>query len=401
MMSIMASQPRRPSTRPASRAWAGVAAAAGMAALSTAGCATGAVLSVGPGHPYAKPCQAIAAAQAGDTIEIDAAGNGTYDGDVCSWSTNNLTIRGVNGRAHIDAAGHNSAGKGTWVIDANNTTVSNVELSGAAVPDQNGAGIRQEGTGLTVVGSSFHDNEDGILTGANSASDIVIDSSEFAHNGHGDGFSHNMYIGAVRTFTLRYSYSHDVNVGHLVKSRAATNNILYNRLTEQAGTGSYELDLPNGGVSFVIGNAIQQGPTTQNPAMVAYGEEGVTNPSSQLYLVNNTFVNDKGSGTAAVIGGAVTTSVLAQNNISTGSPTFVSQTNATLTTNCLAANPVFADRAHFDYHLASGSPCVDLGSPPGSGPGYSLVPNQQYEYDVDHVARSTRGAAIDAGAFER
>ena len=93
----------------------------------------------------------------------------------------------------------------------------------------------------------------------------MIDSSEFAHNGHGDGYSHNMYIGAVRTFTLRYSYSHDANVGHLVKSRAATNYILYNRLTEQTGTGSYELDLPNGGLSYVIGNVGPAGPDHAEP----------------------------------------------------------------------------------------------------------------------------------------
>src|SRR5262249_9102216 len=41
-------------------------------------------LLVGPGHRYAKPCQAIAAAKPGATIGIDAKGNGTYDGDVCA-----------------------------------------------------------------------------------------------------------------------------------------------------------------------------------------------------------------------------------------------------------------------------------------------------------------------------
>ena len=124
-------------------------------------------LLVGPGHRFARPCQAIAAAKPGDTIGIDAKGNGSYDGDVCGWSTSKLTIAGYNGLAHVDAAGHNSAGKAIWVIAGNDTVIRNVEFSGATVPDDNGAGIRQEGANLTVIGCYFHDDQDGILAGDN------------------------------------------------------------------------------------------------------------------------------------------------------------------------------------------------------------------------------------------
>jgi hypothetical protein len=370
------------------------------ASLATS-CQVPTVRKVGPGHAYAKPCQAIAAAVAGDIVEIDAAGNGTYDGDVCSWSKNNLTITGVNGRARIDAAGRNSGGKGIWVIAGNNTVIRNVELSGATVPDRNGAAIRQEGAGLTVQNSFFHDNENGILAGANPSSDITVQSSEFSRNGYGDGYSHNMYIGAVRSFTLIYSYSHDADVGHLVKSRAVTNYILYNRLTQQQGTGSYELNLPNAGLSYVIGNAVQQGSPSQNSTLVSYGEEGVTHPSSQLYLVNNTFVNDKGTGSVVRVGSQVTAPVLAQNNLSTGSPTFVNQPGASLVTNCVTANPMFVNRSGFDYRLMAGSPCLDVGSAPGLGGSFPLTPSMQYVYDLGNASRVVRGPAIDAGAFER
>src|SRR2546421_2251237 len=109
----------------------------------------GATLQVGPGKQFAKPCQAIAAASVGDTIEIDS--SASYIGDICGWTIDNLTIRGVGGgRAHIDAGGQNSQGKGIWVISGKNTTVENIEFSGATVPDQNGVGIRQEGDNLTV-----------------------------------------------------------------------------------------------------------------------------------------------------------------------------------------------------------------------------------------------------------
>src|SRR5579863_9816925 len=82
----------------------------------TAGAAT---LQVGPGKLFARPCDAITAAKVGDTIEIDS--SITYSGDVCAWTTDTLTIRGVGGaRAHIDAGGQNSQGKGIWVISGKN-----------------------------------------------------------------------------------------------------------------------------------------------------------------------------------------------------------------------------------------------------------------------------------------
>jgi hypothetical protein len=84
-----------------------------------------ATISVGPSGQHPAPCAAFAAAQDGDTIEIDA--SGTYDGDVCPIARSSLTIRGVNGRAHIDAAGQDSGGKAIWVVQGNDTTIENVE----------------------------------------------------------------------------------------------------------------------------------------------------------------------------------------------------------------------------------------------------------------------------------
>ena len=73
--------------------------------------------SVGPGKTFATPCSAIAAAANGDLIEI--AGGNTYSGDVCGIYASNLTIRGVNGRPKIDAAGRNAGGKAIWVVAGN------------------------------------------------------------------------------------------------------------------------------------------------------------------------------------------------------------------------------------------------------------------------------------------
>jgi hypothetical protein len=369
------------------------------AALAGAQGAAAATLHVGPGRRFAEPCQAIARARAGDTILIDARGNNGYRGDVCAWSTSGLTIVGVHGRAHIDAAGASSEGKAIWVITGNDTTIENVELSGARVPDDNGAGIRQEGAGLTITHCLFDHNQEGILAADNPASDIVIDASVFSDNGAGDGYSHNIYINHVRSFTLRDSYSTDARVGHLVKSRALRNEILYDRLTGETGTDSYELDLPNGGLSYVIGTILEQGAGTQNPNMLAFGEEGDLNPDSHLYAVNDTFVNGLRRGAAMLVGPDVHAPVAAENNISTGSPVFVTQPGALLRHDCLTAHPRFVNASRYDYRLRASSPCRRAGRRPGRAQGFSLVPSFQYENVAGQMRRIDGG--VIAGALGR
>ncbi|MBA3709536.1 MAG: hypothetical protein H0W83_12040 [Planctomycetes bacterium] len=359
--------------------------------------AVGRTLTVGPGKTYAKPSQAAAAAIDNDTILIDA---GLYSGDACAWYSNNLTIRGVGGMAHLASAGVVSQGKAIWVIVGANTTVENIEFSDATLAvDQNGAGIRLEGAGLTVRGCFFHDNDDGILAGANLASDILIEYSEFANNGFGDGYSHNLYIGNVRSFTFQYCYSHHAKVGHDFKSRANVNRILYNRIMDEAsGTASYTIDLPNGGDSYVIGNLIQQGPQTQNSGIVSYGLEGGTNTLQQLYFINNTVVNDRVGGTFLQIG-ASTTLAKIHNNIFYGSGTVLSGPG-TLTNNLIGTNPMFVSQSTYDYRLLSGSPAIDAGADPGSANGIALTPVWQYLHPLSRVARATSGSAIDIGAYE-
>src|SRR6185295_17832841 len=130
------------------------------------------------------PSAAAEIARDGDVIEIDA---GVYARDAAVWRQHRLTIRGVGGRAHLRADGAQVEGKAIWVVKGNDATIESVEFSGAKVSENNGAGIRFEGAGLTVRDCFFHDNENGILTNANQASDILVEHSEFAHNGIGDG----------------------------------------------------------------------------------------------------------------------------------------------------------------------------------------------------------------------
>jgi hypothetical protein len=363
---------------------------------SWAGQASAATLTVGPGKTHATPCAAIAAAADGDQIDIDA---GTYSGDVCNVNKSNLTLQGVGGLAKLDAAGKNSGGKAIWVISGNNTTVRNIEFTGATVPDQNGAGIRQEGANLTIQGCYFHDNENGILAGNNANSTITIERTEFANNGFGDGQTHNLYINGVAKLVFQYNYSHNAKVGHLLKSRALETWVLYNRLTQESGDGSYEIDVPNAGRTFIIGNLIQQGPNTQNGSIVSYGREGPSNPSNELFVVNNSFVNERpNGGTFLNVDPGVTIPVIVRNNIFVGPGTVINQANAVQGSN-FQGDPNFVNQAGFDYRLQMSSPCADTGEAPGMGAGVDLTPKFHYVHPASVTGRSTVDN-VDIGAYE-
>ncbi len=381
------------------RARAAIASGALILVMGSVSSAAGDTLTVGPGGMHAAPCAAFSAAADGDVIEIAA---GDYPGDVCAVTPSGLTIRGMGGLAHIDAAGNDAQGKAIWVVQGDDTTIENIEFSGASVPDQNGAGIRQEGSNLTVRGCYFHDNENGILAGDGANSQILIEYSRFEHNGFGDGFSHNLYINHVARLVFQYNWSHRAVIGHLLKSRAAETHVLYNRLTgESDGTESYEIDLPNGGKTYVIGNLIEQGPQSDNSSLLGYMQEGqsAANPSDALFVVNNTFVNDLGSGTFVNVGASVGTPVVIRNNVFWGGGTITNQPSALLENNHSGPEECLVDAANFDYRMVDGSPCVDGGTDPGSDGGFSLVPGFHYLHPTANEARSSVGT-IDIGAYE-
>jgi len=231
------------------------------------------VWKVGPSRTYIKPSQVSTLVQNGDTVEIDA---GVYSSDVAHWTANNLLLKGVNGFAQLASGGLTYGDKAIWVIGGSNTTVEYIEFSQATSTSNNGAGIRQEASNLTVRHCYFHNNEDGILAGALHPSNIVIEYSEFGYNGYGDGYSHNLYIGNIDTLIFRYNYSHHCSVGHELKSRANVNYILYNRLSDETtGTASRSIDLPNGGVTYIIGNEIEQGRLRKIPILSVTGLKGL------------------------------------------------------------------------------------------------------------------------------
>lgn len=246
------------------------------------------ILRVGSDQTIKSIRLAARLAKDGDTVEIQA---GDYHGDVASWKQKQLTIRGVGGNARIFADGQSAEGKAIWVIRDGTFTVENIDFIGARVSDHNGAGIRFERGNLHIKNCLFYGNENGLLATGGDA-ELTIEGSEFAYNGSGDGQSHNLYVGDLRSLNVTGSYFHHANVGHLLKSRASYNYIAYNRLADEGGRASYELEFPNGGIAYVIGNVIQQSRSTENSTLMSYGAEKYHWPDNRLYLSSNTLIND-------------------------------------------------------------------------------------------------------------
>ncbi|MDD5298710.1 MAG: hypothetical protein PHU46_17555 [Rhodocyclaceae bacterium] len=354
--------------------------AAAMMALGCVALAHGAlpvIRTVGPHGQYKTIAAAAAAAKSGDVVEIAA---GTYSGDVAVWLQSNLTIRGVNGMVTLNANGMSAEGKAIWVIRNGNFTIENIAFSGARVPDQNGAGIRFENGNLVVRNCKFLHNENGILTGNINTATLAVERSEFGYNGHGDGYSHNIYVGQIARFSMTGSYSHHAVVGHLLKSRAKENYISYSRLTDETGgKASYEVDLPNGGTSYLIGNIIEQSATTQNSNIISFGEEGYFWPQNQLYLVNNTIVNDRTAGGVFLKVAPGTRTVKVYNNIRYGNgATLESSGTGQYAGNVLASANDLELPTAFDYRLRATSSLVGKATAPGSANNVALKPVMEY-----------------------
>lgn len=357
---------------------------------------------VGSGATYKVPSQVAALAQDGDTIDIAAE---TYSGDVAYWKANNLRISGVGGLAKLRANGKSYGGKAIWVIGGNNTVIQSVEFSECTVVDQNGAGIRLEGKNLSLISCYFHNNDNGILAGAIADCKIKIEYCEFADNGYGDGYSHNLYIGNIDTLFFQSNYSHHAKIGHELKSRAKVNYILYNRISNEAtGTASRNIDLPNGGRSIILGNFIEQGPKTENSNIIGYGLEGLNNANSELYVVNNTIVNNRTAGRFIQIQNN-TPLLNLTNNIFAGQGTLLVGTSTKLDSagnlqNTQISSFDFRDPTNYNYGLIRTSMAVDAAKDPGkTSDGYNLTPIYTYSHPMNISIRVTDNK-LDIGADE-
>ena len=283
----------------------GIGGAAGSAAAGerSAGERVGSVrsaatLRVGPTRAIRSLGEAARRARDGDVVEIDP---GEYHAPSAIWTQNDLLIRGprsASARAVMIADGASAEGKAIWVVRGGRVRIEDIEFRGARVASGNGAGIRFERGELAIERCASFDNEMGLLTAGSEQMTLTIRDSEFgAAPRHAGLLHHLLYVGAIGRFELVGSRLGNGYRGHLVKSRARENHVRYNMLADgDAGSASYELEFPNGGLAYVVGNVIGQSRDSDNAAIVAYGAEGARWPRNGLYLVHNTLLNELPSG---------------------------------------------------------------------------------------------------------
>lgn len=349
------------------------------------------ILAVGPDRKFKSPSQAAKAARDGDVVEIDA---GVYV-DTAVWKQSGLIIRGVGGRPRLMAPQQLAQSKAIWVVSGRDVTIENVEMTGARVPDRNGAGIRAQGKGLTVRASCFHDNENGILTTNDPDNWLVVEHTEFANNGHGDGKSHNVYVGRVARFELRFSLSRDARQGHLVKSRAARNVIEYNRLVDGPdGRASYEIDLPSGGDSLVRGNLVVQGASSPNQGVVSYSAEARNQPSGKLTVAYNTLFSARANPVFVANASTIPADVLY--NVYSGAVGTQVRGPANESGNVVLPASALADPRQGDFRPR---PDARLATPSRTDADESIIP--QFEPTLALGGEPRDPAALVPGAFNK
>jgi hypothetical protein len=383
------------------------------------GIAQATTYQVGPTRALKTPSQAAAIVQDGDVVAIDA---GTYIGDVATWRQNNLTLRGVGtGRAVLLANGQSAGGKAIWVISGTSVLVENIEFANAVVPDQNGAGIRHQGGSLRVLNCLFRNNEMGILTADIATTSLSVERSEFANNGRpqGGGLGHALYAGSNSQLRVIGSYFHGTPRGHLVKTRAKTNYILFNRIVDgPTGASSYNIDIPNGGLAYVVGNEIKQSKLGENYTVVMHAAEGLKYTDNRLFVVDNTIANDAtGHGTfinnrsgvparlvnnillgsGAVLSGPGTLTNNLLGLYAGGTPTVAVLNGNGNSGNQITSTPMLVDPANDNYKLQPGSPAIGMGVDPASVLGTAIQVNLEYRHPLRYTARRL-GAPFDAGA---
>ena len=355
----------------------------------------GRVIAVGPNRDVRSIAQAARLAQDGDMLEVDA---GDYAGDVAVWPQDRLEIRALGGRVRLLADGRAAEGKAIWVVRGGDLIVDGIDFIGARVPDRNGAGIRVERGRLALRNCGFFDNENGILAANDPGAEIEISGCEFGRNGFGDGFSHNLYVNQIRRLTISGSYFHHARIGHLIKTRAFENHVLYNRLTDEDGTASYELEFPNGGFARVVGNIIQQSAKTDNPVLVSFGAEGYGGRRSAIYLVHNTLIDERSDGGIFLRVRDGDRLIFAANNLALGPGQLERAGAGTYLNNHVATVADFADAARFDFRLrrmavATGKAII-LQSP--TGVDLAL----QKEYVHHRQTQTFAGIASHPGAMQ-
>ena len=148
---------------------------------------------------------------------------------------------------------------------------------------------------------------------------MIIRNSDFEQNGVCAGScAHGIYFNTLKLLRVEHSRFFETRQGHHIKSRAARTEVIGCDISDGPnGTASYLIDISNGGSLLVRDNTLEKGPKAENhTAAIAIGAEGVTQPTKEILIENNTFRNDGDYRPALVRNVTATPAILNGNKLS-------------------------------------------------------------------------------------
>lgn len=270
-------------------------------------------LRVGPGAEYDRPGAAIAAAAAGDRVEIAP---GRYT-DCAVIRQPGLVVAGTG--LGVVLEGPVCEDKALLVVDAPGVTLRDLTLRGARSTDGNGAGVRAEGGDLLLLRMRLLDDQDGVLTNDDPRATLTVRYSEFV----GDGAclhacAHGIYAAHIARLVVTGSHFVATREGHAIKSRARATEVRDTEIRDGPdGTGSYQIDAPEGGDVLVEGNRLEKGPHSGNPdTAIMIGEERADAPTPRIVVRGNHLDNHQDRRTTFVRNFTTTPATLDGNGFS-------------------------------------------------------------------------------------
>jgi hypothetical protein len=213
-------------------------------------------LSVGPQQPFPLPSAAALAAQDGDIVLIEP---GEYY-DCAVWTQSHLVIAGV--RPGVVITDTTCQGKALFVVSGHDTTIRDLTLARARVPDRNGAGIRQEGRGLVLQRVQFLNNEVGLLAATAGAGTISLSECGFEGGGiGGERPTFAVHAGAVSLLRIEHTSFKGVKGGQINTSANRT-ELADNQIETGTGEEPAVAILSAGGHLVMEDNQLSLGPNS-------------------------------------------------------------------------------------------------------------------------------------------
>jgi len=241
------------------------------------------------GGSYARLRDAVRKAQAVDTITIMP---GVYE-DCAVISKGRLTIRAMI-PGSVTFKKKLCEGKGGIVVAAEEVTIEGLHFTGYTMRDGNGAGIRFEKGDLYVDESIFEDSDTGLLSGNALEGQATVRRSIFRRLGRcrPDNCSHSLYMGRVAALTVKESLFEEGHGGHYIKARVKQVDISDNLIDDSKGTRTnYLIDLPEGAVGEIRGNALIKGTNAENKCCAIVVSAEFRDNDASVLIDGNQFAN--------------------------------------------------------------------------------------------------------------